>query len=186
MRPTDRKVAIHRRAVERLLQNDLTIEQNDNQMTRVNRSHLAFRNNFRFAIGRENKALASFGGLPCFNAINAIASEQFVRVAEDVVSFLALMVKGNLPFLLRNIEAETGFVHDVTRQARHVFRSRERRRLDVLIDSSRINEARLFHLERFRQRVHLAYKNMAELIFLEFSAAGVTDCSCAPTCDASV
>src|SRR4051812_27389826 len=95
-------------------------KQNNNQMTRVDCCHLTLRHNLRFAVGRKDKALPGLGRLPRLHSINAIASEQLVCVAQNVVPLLPGVVEGNLTFLLRNVKAETGFVHDVTGQSRHV------------------------------------------------------------------
>ena len=101
----------------------------------------------------DSRPLAGTAGL---DPVDVVAAEQFVRVSQEIAHPTGTAAQFNLSFLLRNVKAETGVVHRVSRQARNVRRGRER--LFIRIDAARVEKTRPLHPEMLCERVHLKDK----------------------------
>ena len=94
----------------------------------------------------ESKTIARPRGAPRLHTIDPVPTEQFIGVAQHITNILAAAIEGNLPFLLGNIETKGRLVYRITRQPRHVGRSRIRERAPG-IDPVWIEEAGALHAE---------------------------------------
>src|SRR6266487_1241622 len=124
-------------------------KQHHDQMTRIDGYRLALGYDFRLAIGGENQAVTRSRCPASFHSVNAISSEKLVRAPKHIIESVPAAIERDLTFLLRHIKAKTCFVQRVTRQTRHVFRSRKRHRSNVVVNAVRIDKACALHLQLF-------------------------------------
>ena len=96
-------------------------EEHYHQMTLIHGFLLALANHFRLTIRIQNQTLPGSRRGAGLDAINAHFAQEFVRVPKHVIESLPRSIERNLAFLLRHIETETGLVHCVSSETRHVF-----------------------------------------------------------------
>jgi hypothetical protein len=96
-------------------------EEHYHQMTLIHGLLLALANDFRVTVRVQNQTLPRARGGAGLDAINAHFTQEFIRVSKHVTEALPGSVERNLAFLLRYIETETGLIHCVSSETRHVF-----------------------------------------------------------------
>ena len=80
------------------------------------------------------------------DTVNSIFAKQIVGRAQHRMHLFADTIKGNFALSLRNIKAEAGLVHRVTRESGKINRARIWHRPLLLIEASRIAKSRSIHI----------------------------------------